>query len=340
MTQRPSRRATLALLASAALAPGLACGAASRADLSAALSRARGLDQLHALAIAHRGETVLAEALRGPAPDVPVNVKSVSKTVVAALTGAAIDRGVLAGPSQRLAEAASALIPAAADPRVREITVADLLTMQAGLERTSGPNYGAWVESPDWVRDALTRPFVAEPGERMLYSTGSYHVLGAALAEASGRSLLALAREWLGAPLDIVIPPWTQDPQGRYMGGNNMALSPLAMLRFGEMHRQGGTLGGARVLPESWVKAAWTPRTRSPWSGDSYGYGWFISRAGGHDVFYARGYGGQMIYVVPSLELTVAVTSDPTRPARSGGYVGDLNAMLARDIIPAVEAAS
>ncbi|MEZ5666922.1 MAG: hypothetical protein R3F55_05730 [Alphaproteobacteria bacterium] len=51
---------------------------------------------------------------------------------------------------------------------------------------------------------------------------------------------------------------------------------------------------------------------------------------------YARGYGGQMIYVVPDLALTVAVTSDPNRPARSDGYVGDLRAMLAEDIIPAV----
>ena len=44
-----------------------------------------------------------------------------------------------------------------------------------------------------------------------------------------------------------------------------------------------------------------------------------------------------MLYVVPSLGLTVVVTSDPTRPARSEGYVGILNAILADDIIPAAE---
>jgi hypothetical protein len=47
--------------------------------------------------------------------------------------------------------------------------------MQAGLGRTSGPNYGAWVASPNWVRYALSRPFEAEPGGEMLYSTGSSH---------------------------------------------------------------------------------------------------------------------------------------------------------------------
>jgi hypothetical protein len=46
-----------------------------------------------------------------------------------------------------------------------------------------------------------------------------------------------------------------------------------------------------------------------------------------------------MLYVVPSLGLTVVVTSDPTRPARSEGYVGDLRGLLAEEIIPAAERA-
>ncbi len=173
----------------------------------------------------------------------------------------------------------------------------------------------------------------------MLYSTGSYHLLGAALAQATGRSLLELARAWLGGPLGIEIPSWTRDPQGFYMGGNNMALSPLAMVRFGEMWRAGGVWNGRRVLSRDWVEASWRPRTTSVFSGDDYGYGWFLTRLAGRDVAYARGYGGQMIYVVPDLALTVAVTSDPARPARSEGYAGDLKALLAEAVIPALEGA-
>jgi CubicO group peptidase (beta-lactamase class C family) len=303
--------------------------------LARAVRTARDFRQIHALIIARKGEIAFAEAFRGPAVTRAVNVKSVSKSFVAALTGAAIDRGVLAGVDQRLGEVAPGLIPQGADPKVRDLTVAQLLTMQAGLERTSGPNYGRWVESRNWVAFVLGRPFIAEPGERMLYSTGSYHVLGALLARASGKSLHALARDWIGDTLDIAIPPWRRDPQGFYFGGNDMTLSPMAMLRFGEMHRLGGAWGGARVLSERWIAEAWTPRTLSPFSGDQYGYGWFISSEAGPTMVYARGYGGQMIYIVPSLEVTVVVTSDPTQPARSDGYVGDLRQMLYRDIIPA-----
>ncbi len=304
--------------------------------LARAVERARGLDQLHSMIVGHRGEVVAAEAFRGPSLDYPANVKSASKTIVAILTGIAIDRGLIAGPDTPVAPLLGDLVPADADPLVQDITVDHLLTMRAGLDRTSGPNYGAWVGSGNWVRYVLTRPFIDVPGGRMLYSTGSYHVLGAVLSQVTGQSLLALARDWLGTPLEIQVPPWTRDPQGFYMGGNNMALAPTALWRFGEMARMGGVWNGQRVVSEGWIEASWQPRTRSPYSGDRYGYGWFATELGGAEVRYARGYGGQLLYVVPDAALTVAITSDPNRPARSDGYVGDLRAMLAEDIIPAV----
>jgi CubicO group peptidase (beta-lactamase class C family) len=144
--------------------------------LGRAMARAARLDQLHGLIIGLNGEVAVGEAFRGPELDRSVNVKSVSKTIVASLAGAALDRGVLRSVDQPLADLMPDLIPADADPRVRGITVSHLLTMQAGLERTSGPNYGRWVGSPNWIAFALSRPLVAEPGEGMLYSTGSQRV--------------------------------------------------------------------------------------------------------------------------------------------------------------------
>ncbi|MCE6953061.1 beta-lactamase family protein [Cereibacter sphaeroides] len=330
-------------LAGAATALGLATPAVAQAPrrprLAGTLEAARSLRQLNALVVARGGEILVSEALRGPSPDRPVNVKSVSKTLVAALLGAAIDRGVVPGVRATLGELAPKLIPDGADPRVRALTLEDLVSLRSGLERTSGPNYGAWVSSGNWVAFALSRPFVAEPGGAMLYSTGSFHVLGAALAEVSGRSLLALARDWLGGPLDIAIPPWTRDPQGFYLGGNEMALSPLALLRFGEMVRTGGTWGGRQVLSRDWVDRSLTPRTRSPFSGLDYGYGWFLGASAGERLALARGYGGQIVCLLPDLEATVVITSDPTQPARSGGYFGDLMRLVGEVAVPELRAA-
>ncbi len=312
----------------------LASGARAQTPFAASADAARALAPLHALVILKDGEVALAEAFRGPGLNRPANIKSVSKSLVAMATGAAIDRGVLPGVSATLGEIVPKLIPRQADPQVAGLTVEHLVTLRAGLERTSGGNYGAWVSSRNWVADALSRPFVAEPGGRMLYSTGSTHVLGAVLAEAAGRSLLRLMRDWLGEPLGIEIPSWTRDPQGYYLGGNEMALTPHAMARVGEVMRLAGRWGERQVLSPEWVAESLTPRTASPFSGLGYGYGWFLGRAGGIPVALARGYGGQVIAVAPERGLTLAITSDPTQPARSEGYFGDLMRLIGRVILP------
>ncbi len=321
------------------LAGVLACPAIAQArPWDEVVTRARGLEQCHAMLVRMGGTDVVSEVFRGPGIRSAVPIKSVSKTIVAALTGAALDRGEIPSLEATLAEVAPRLIPGGADARVGAITVENLVTMQAGLERMSGANYGSWVSSGDWVANALSRPFVAEPGSRMLYSTGSFHVLGAVLSEVSGQSLLALARERLGRPLGIEIPAWTRDPQGRYLGGNEMSMSLPAMVRFGEMYRRGGAWEGPQVLSGDWVSRSLEPRTRSPFSGLSYGYGWFLGRSGGARYGLARGYGGQVICIVPELDLTVAITSDPTRPARSGGYFGDLMRLIEGAILPTARA--
>jgi CubicO group peptidase (beta-lactamase class C family) len=322
-----TRRMLLAAPAAIALS-----GQRARAQAADAfLIDAAAMDQLWSVTVARDGRIAFAERFRGPPLDRAVNVKSVSKTVLATLVGAAIDRGALPGPEATLAEVAPRLIPEGADPRVAGITIGDLLTLRAGLEPTSGANYGAWVSSRDWVAYALSRPMVAEPGSRFLYSTGTTHVLGAVLAEATGRDLLALARDWIGTPLGVEIAPWSRDPQGRYFGGNDMVLTPDALLRLGEAYRTGG--GG--VVSAGWIERAWTPRTRSPFSNDAYGYGWFLREARGLRVAYGRGYGGQMLWVVPEAGITAVAISDPTLPARSEGHVGALQRLLADRILPA-----
>jgi CubicO group peptidase (beta-lactamase class C family) len=295
------------------------------------------LDALHSLIIARRGEVLLEHRFAGPPLDRPVNVKSVSKVILAALVGAAIARGLLEGPDQRIAPLLADRLPRDPDPRLARVTLDHLLSMRAGLERTSGVNYGRWVTSPDWVRHALSRPFVDEPGGPMLYSTGNSHLVSAILTRVSRRSTHALAQEWLGAPLGISLPPWPRDPQGIYFGGNDMLLAPRSLLVFGEMIRAGGVHQGRRVLPEAWVRTCFTPRTASVFTRAAHGYAWFTAHGPGPTRHFAWGFGGQMIHLVPALGLTVVMTSNPTQ--RSGGAQGHaraLHELVEEHILPAL----
>jgi CubicO group peptidase (beta-lactamase class C family) len=113
-----------------------------------------------------------------------------------------------------------------------------------------------------------------------------------------------------------------------------MLMSPRALARFGELYRNGGRIGDRQVIPESWIEQSWRERTVSPWSGNDYGYGWFLANAGGHPVRFAWGYGGQMLYIVPDLALTVVMTSDAS-VGREGDHIQALHGLLASGVIPA-----
>lgn len=307
-------------------------------SFAAAIERARSLPAIETLLVATEGETRIDEGFRGNRTSSATNIKSASKSVISALVGMAIDKGLIEGPDQPIGDFLRADFPADPDPRLAEVTVGNLLSMQAGLERTSGANYGAWISSRNWVRDALARPFASDPGGPMLYSTGSTHLLSAILTKASGRSTLALAREWL-RPAGVEIADWERDPQGVYLGGNQMAMTPRSLLAFGELYRRGGMAeDGARLLSQDWIDRSWTPRTTSQFHDGRYGYGWFIENFAGHDGVYGWGYGGQMIYVIPDLALTVAITSDDSQPSGRGGYVQELHRLVAETIVPAAQA--
>jgi CubicO group peptidase (beta-lactamase class C family) len=298
---------------------------------------ADAFETLRTLIVAKDGEVLIEEGFDGGNPATPTNIKSASKSVVSALVGIAIDRGLLEGLDQPIAPLLADQLPDDPDPRLEEITIGHLLSMQAGLERTSGQNYGAWIASSNWVRDALSRPFVDEPGGRMLYSTGSTHLLSAILTEVGGADTQELANEWLGMDGAFRITDWERDPQGIPLGGNQVAISPRSLLAFGELYRNGGEHEGERVVSAEWIEDSWRPRTSSVFSGEAYGLSWFITEMNGYDCYYAWGYGGQMLYVLPELELTVVITSDPDSPSARNGYQDALNAFVADEIVPFVE---
>ena len=119
----------------------------------------------------------------GAAPHRAANLKSASKSIISVLVGIALDRGDLEGIDTTIDRFFPEYLD---DPAKGRISVEDLLTMRSGLETTSNRNYGRWVQSGNWVRHVLTRPLVAAPGTRMIYSTGSTHLLSAIITRASG----------------------------------------------------------------------------------------------------------------------------------------------------------
>jgi CubicO group peptidase (beta-lactamase class C family) len=312
----------------------MAAPAAPQADYASAREAAGALPRLHGLLVSHRGQLVLEYYARGYTAGRLANIKSASKSVIAALVGMAIDRKLIPGVREPIVRWFPELRKDA-DPRRRAITIEDLLTMRSGLESTSGENYGRWVSSRNWVRFALERPMVSDPGTSMEYSTGTSHILSAILTKASGKSTHQFATEVLARPLGITLAQWRRDPQGIYFGGNEMLMTPRQMIAVGEMWLNRGRAKNAPVVPAAWVDASCQPRTRSRWDPDrEYGYGWWSQSFNGHRACFAWGFGGQYIFVFRELDLVIAVTSATTVSDERRGYRRQLFDLLEAHILP------
>jgi CubicO group peptidase (beta-lactamase class C family) len=287
------------------------------------------------------------------------DVQSVTKSVVGALVGIALAEGKVQSLDQPIAELLPAQLPAAGDPRFAQVTVKHLLTMTSGLPgddpgRGGDPRVSdAMFESADWVRHIVSQPLQSDPGTRFAYSNGTAHLLSAILAEVSDQSTLNYARVKLFEPLGIrtdkafeprLVSPidpdlvkayerasvaWPTDPQGFHYGGGFLRLPAREVAKFGYLYLNGGRWDGQQVIPADYVVASTSAAGSSPNVLQGYGWLWWVGTEGGR-TYFARGYGGQFIYVVPELDLVVVVTSD----AVEGGL--DPRILITQTIIPAV----
>src|SRR4029453_11695571 len=183
----------------------------------------------------------------------------------------------------------------------------------------------------------LGRRLATAPGEQWAYSSASSHLLSAIVADATGQSTLAFARTRLFAPLGIATdnaleqkirgwPPtqaqlkayeqatvaWPRDPQGYHFGGAFLKLPARDLAKFGYLYLNGGRWDGAQVVPADYVAASTRPQSYPSGGLGDYGYQWWVTnQTAGHDGFRAQGYGGQVIQVIPDLDLGVVITSDP-----------------------------
>jgi CubicO group peptidase (beta-lactamase class C family) len=329
-----------AILVVAAVASGVIAAAADAPpqDFAPARAAAAALPRLYGLAVSHRGRLVFEYYAKGYGPTRLANIKSASKSIIATLVGIAIDRKMIASVDEPIVRWFPELRKNP-DPRKQTITIEDLLTMRSGLASTSGDQYGAWVTSGNWVRYALARPMVSDPGTAMEYSTGTSHILSAILTRATKKSTHQFAVEAAASPIGVTLARWTRDPQGIYFGGNEMLMTPRQMIAVGELMRNRGRAGDRQVVPAAWVETSCTPRTRSRWDSDrEYGYGWWIQEFDGHRACFAWGFGGQYIFVFRDLDLVVAITSSTAVSDERRGYRRQLFDLLERHVLAPIAA--
>ena len=317
--------------------------------------------QVRSVLVVRHGYLVYERYWQGVEASDGHDVRSVTKSFTSALVGIALGDGKLKGLDQTVGELLADHLPANADPRLRQVTVEQLLTMTSGLagdDSSLGGDdqlFDRMLQSRDWVRHILSRRLETTPGESWAYSSASSHLLSAIVADATGQSTLAFARAKLFAPLGIAAddaleptvrhwPPspaeleayerapvaWPRDPQGYHVGGVGLRLPARELAKLGYLYLNKGLWDGTQVVPADYVAASTRPQSDPSRGPGDYGYQWWVTNETGHDSFRAMGFGGQVIQVIPELDLVVVITSDPDQGRHDGPN------LVGATIVPAI----
>ena len=150
--------------------------------------RVGGLD-IHSLIVIKNDKLILEAYLDPYTEYVLHNVKSVSKSVLSALAGIALEQGLIGSVDATLTEALPEYFEPTADARKADITLHHLLTMSSGFDFTEhSERAGKWFKAKNPVREAIALPITAIPGEQFRYATINTHIFSAWLTKAAAMS--------------------------------------------------------------------------------------------------------------------------------------------------------
>lgn len=247
---------------------------------------------------------------------------SVSKSILSALFGIAIEEGHIGDIEEPVTNYLPELVGSGYDG----VRIKDVLQMSSGVgfdENYGDPNsdinrMGRELAMGGTLLEfATTLERARPPGTLQHYVSIDTQVLGTILVRATGQSLADFTTEKLWRPIGMEQDAyWMVDGSGMEMafGGLNASLRDFA--RFGRLYLNQGRWEGKQIIPEAWVKASITPdaphlRVGPKLGSDNlmgYGFQWWIPADSDGD-FMALGIYNQTIFIDPKHRLVIAKNS-------------------------------
>lgn len=250
------------------------------------------------------------------------DIRSAGKSVTSLLLGIAIDKGLVKSTDQSIYDffPSSKFTQPAKDGH-QDIKIKHLIAMSSGLsaddnDDNSPGGTGSWLTKDNWVNFAISLPMIFTPGQKYVYNDICPMLIGAIIEESSGKKLSEFAKENLFAPLGIREFYWYTAANGRTGPMGNLYISTLDFAKLGQLVINKGQWQGKKIVSSNWISEIYKTRfdisNADPFA-KSYGYFWFGTtkkvNEKSYDCIYASGNGGNLLFIVPSENLVVCLTS-------------------------------
>ncbi len=294
-----------------------------------------------ALVIIRNGKIIFEKYARNFSKDSLHLTWSVTKSIIQTLYGISIKNEILKldDPGYYHYE------PLGKDEAHKKITIRHLLNMSSGLEAEEGYESGPLKSSviamlytrgrKDMGAFCSSLPIRSEPGTQVYYSSCDTNILSAILKNVYGKDVYNdLPFKQLFEPLGIKQATFETDGSGTYVGSSYLYLSARDLAKIGYLYLNDGVWENNRMLPEGWVNFTMTPAPgykTTPYSedlpNDNYTSHWYANTGvpergvpepwpdAPKDTFAASGHWGQMLFVIPSLDIVIVRYGDDREKA-------------------------
>ena len=275
------------------------------------------------LMITKDGDTLFEKYWNGSGSTTRFHVASVTKSYLSALVGIAVSQGLIQCVHTPILKYFPEYKGTPLEIKLSQISLHHLLTM------TAVHAYEDWKEpldllcrSNNWTDFILQHIQVASSPAHFKYSSANAHLVSIILYRVSGLNAREFANRHLVNQTDQTFIPapdmkgygfedlfganvrgWVEDPEGHSTGGWGLTLTLSDMARLGDLYLNNGEKNGRQILDPEWIEDSLNKHT------GSYGYMWWLLKEKDLSAFAAMGDGGNIICCVPSLKLTVVITS-------------------------------
>lgn len=288
------------------------------------------LPNTHSVLVSKKGKVVYEKYFDGYNASIPHDMRSASKSISSAIIGIARDKSLFTSVEQSIFDFLPKEYQILKDSLKSEIDIQSLLTMSSGLDaddytrkRVSSAAENNYQPTKDWTETILKAKMINKPNTKANYGSANPYLLGITMDSIVSEPLDLFMDKYLFQKLKISNYIIQTDLKGRPYYGGGMYLTPKDMLKFGELYLNKGKWKPERVLSKKWVKNSFKNYRNLDNVPDKNGYGYlwwhntYQANKKSVRTIEARGAGGQYIFVIPSLNAVVVITSGNYRNGKT-----------------------
>ena len=226
----------------------------------------------------------------------------------------------------------------------QNISLHHALTMTPGLDWNEGStplfesqndNIAAYA-SRNYIQFGLRKELVDTPGASWNYNSACPMFLAGIVKNQTGIHLDEFGENFLFAPLGIQSIDWQYQNDGLPLATGGLSLKPRDIAKIGQLFLDEGRWQGQQIVDPAWVQASLTAYTSIDANTD-YGYLWWTRELATHRLWYASGYGGQYIFLIPAEEVMIVINANYTQDTeQTGQRVNEIWNLLANYILPSI----